>query len=262
MLKKSKYLIYLAAGVFIILNLVFAIFLMDFVEAAEDNTGVSEITITYDIRENSEWINNESVDIVMEKNSIIIFDVVISNDEFVEIAKCQLALTNVQRTIKSAALSLRCLDQNPLPIAVRKSTSKEIDIDYNDKSDVVLLLKKIDLREEKITLSISKFVEIEKKGADPIAIVIIALMVIAIALDFYYHYVTNKKDYKKIKEKIDELGEYLSLKEHEKVRNLYNEVNDLYKKLTRKQKKELHQQISEMFKQFEDEESIISQSKL
>ena len=149
-----------------------------------------------------------------------------------------------------------------MPFTIKKDISREVDLDFDDRSDIVLLLEKIDLKEKRITLSISKFSEKNDGGVGTLFIVILILTLLVIILDYYYHHILNKSNYKKIKEKIGELEGYLSLKDHEKARPLYEEIKNLYKKLKKKQKKELHAQISESFKQFEGEEDIISKSKL
>lgn len=216
--------------------------------------------VIHDIKGNSNWLNHEPVEVNMEKNSTVIFEIFYEDTNKDE--TCKLALTEIQRVIKSAIFSLECLGQNSLPILARRDTLKEIDVDYNDKPDFTLLLKKIDLKEEKITIEISKFTEEKKKDNNFVLILIIIFTLIALGLDFYYHRKINQANYKKIKELLEKVEEYLSLKNHKKAKELYEEVKTLHKKLTSKQKKELQKQVSELFRQFKDEEKIITDSKI
>ena len=245
--------------IFIFVTLFLFTILLTNLTSAQD-VNYSNFKVLYDIREDVSWQNGQFIDIVLTNGSIILFDA--SLDEY-EIEACKLTLTNVQKTTRIIGVfSLECFDQNARPFSLTKGTNREIDVNYDDLSDIVLYFKKMDIRTDKVTISIRKAVELEKDNSGLILTLIIIATLILIGLDSYYYIKINKNHYNKIKEMLIQLENHLSLKDYEKAKSLRDEMNSLYKGLTRKQKKNFNQQISELFKQFKNEEDIISKSKL
>ena len=168
MLKKIKKSI-LVIILILLLNLVLA---QDF-----DDLGFKSL---YDIRDNVAWKNGQSVEISLNKGSIIVFDI-FAEEELAEGEKCQLVLTSVQKITKSAVFSLQCVSLDSQPVIIRKDTSKEIDVDYDDKNDISLLLKKIDKKEDKITVGINRVIEVKEKGISSVfKIILITIIVLVI----------------------------------------------------------------------------------
>ncbi len=199
----------------------------------------------YDIRGNVAWINTEPLELTLDKDAIVVFNV---EDE-----KCELTFSSLQKLTKSAIFSLDCSVSGKQSVIIRKDSSKEVDANYDDKLDFTLLLKKFDVTKDRITLVISKITETQKKEINPLFVIVLISSIIGLGILLYFNHKNVNSKYKKIKETLEQLENFLSLKEHENAKNAYLEVKKLYTKLTLKQQKELHKHIEELFKQFEDE---------
>ena len=228
----------------LILSIFFVLFL-NLVIVQSQNEGLN---LVYDIRENAKWLNGESLTFDLEENSKVIFN---SND--VE-ENCEIFVVSVKKTTKTALLSLSCDFLEEQPILLRKDSVKEVDLDYDDSTDVNFLISNFDRKLDIFTLIISKSVpEVEKKS-NPVTVIITIMIMIAL---IFFYYASRKKasnNYNKIKELLEQLENYLSLKQHENAKNAYTEVKSLYKGLTLGQQNELYDKINELFKQYEGEE--------
>ena len=184
----------------------------------------------------------------LEENSKVIFN---SNDAE---ENCEIVVVSIKKTTKTALLSLSCDFLEEQPILLRKDSVKEVDLDYDDNTDVNFLISNFDKRIDIFTLIISKSVPTVEKKTDPITAVIAIMIVIALIFFYYASHKRFSNHYKKIKELLEQLENYLSLKQHDNAKNAYTEIKSLYKGLTLGQQDELYDKINELFKQYEGEE--------
>lgn len=221
--------------------------------SAQDNT--TEFKNIFDIKDNPKWLNSEILDLAMDKDSLIIFS-------FLE-DKCELSVSSFDKYRgQNAILSLKCGQAPIQPIQLKKGVPKKIDLDYDNKKDITLLLKNFEKNEDKFNLSIGKMLE-EKENKLGQTLVIIGIFMLIIGGIIYFFYdKASKERYNKVKSMMENLENYLALKEHDEAKNIYNEVRSLYKKLTLKQQKELYDEIIGLFKQFEQEEADLEGLKL
>jgi len=219
--------------------------LFDLVIVQSQNEGLN---LVYDIRENAKWLNGESLTFDLEENSKVIFN---SND--IE-ENCEIFVASVKKTTKTALLSLSCDFLEEQPILLRKDSVKEVDLDYDDSTDVNFLVSEFDRKLDVFTLVISKSVPEVEKETNPITVAIAIMVVIALVFFYYASHKKSSSNYKRIKELLEQLENYLSLKQHENAKNAYTEVKSLYKGLTLGQQNELYDKINELFKQYEGEE--------
>ena len=225
--------------------LIFFVLLFDLVIVQSQNEGLN---LVYDIRENAKWLNGESLTFDLEENSKVIFN---SND--IE-ENCEIFVASVKKTTKTALLSLSCDFLEEQPILLRKDSVKEVDLDYDDSTDVNFLVSEFDRKLDIFTLIISKSVPEVEKETNPITVAIAIMVVIALVFFYYASHKKSSSNYKRIKELLEQLENYLSLKQHENAKNAYTEVKSLYKGLTLGQQNELYDKINELFKQYEGEE--------
>jgi len=225
--------------------LIFFVLLFDLVIVQSQNEGLN---LVYDIRENAKWLNGESLTFDLEENSKVIFN---SND--IE-ENCEIFVASVKKTTKTALLSLSCDFLEEQPILLRKDSVKEVDLDYDDSTDVNFLVSEFDRKLDVFTLVISKSVPEVEKETNPITVAIAIMVVIALVFFYYASHKKSSSNYKRIKELLEQLENYLSLKQHENAKNAYTEVKSLYKGLTLGQQNELYDKINELFKQYEGEE--------
>src|SRR3989344_2472452 len=225
--------------------LIFFVLLFDLVIVQSQNEGLN---LVYDIRENAKWLNGESLTFDLEENSKVIFN---SND--IE-ENCEIFVASVKKTTKTALLSLSCDFLEEQQILLRKDSVKEVDLDYDDSTDVNFLVSEFDRKLDVFTLVISKSVPEVEKETNPITVAIAIMVVIALVFFYYASHKKSSSNYKRIKELLEQLENYLSLKQHENAKNAYTEVKSLYKGLTLGQQNELYDKINELFKQYEGEE--------
>jgi len=221
--------------------------------SAQDNA--TEFKNIFDIKDNPKWVNNETFDLSMDKDSLIIFGLL---EE-----KCELSVSSFDKYRgQNAILSLKC-DQAPAqPIQLKKGVPKKIDLDYDNKNDIVLLLQNFAKNEEKFSLTIGKILEESESKLSQTLVIIGVFILIIGGVGYFFYNKVSKERYNKIKSMMESLENYLALKEHDEAKNIYNEIRSLYKKLTLRQQKELYDEIIGLFKQFEQEEADLEGLKL
>src|SRR3989344_345907 len=214
--------------------------------SAQDNA--TEFKNIFDIKDNPKWVNNETFDLSMDKDSLIIFGLL---EE-----KCELSVSSFDKYRgQNAILSLKCGQAPAQPIQLKKGVPKKIDLDYDNKNDIVLLLQNFAKNEEKFSLTIGKILEESESKLSQTLVIIGVFILIIGGVGYFFYNKVSKERYNKIKSMMESLENYLALKEHDEAKNIYNEIRSLYKKLTLRQQKELYDEIIGLFKQFEQEEA-------